>query len=75
MEATKAAPVMNSAKADSAAATVPAAAPLDDTEMKRMQEKCKRLQAEMNKLAEENRQLKVRRHQKCVRVQDMYKMC
>ncbi|KAG7220896.1 hypothetical protein INR49_017746 [Caranx melampygus] len=58
VEATKAAPVMNSAKADPAAATVPAAAPLDDTEMKRMQEKCKRLQTEMNKLAEENRQLK-----------------
>lgn len=61
VEATKAAPVMNStAKADPTAATVPAAASLDDTEMKRVQEKCKGLQAEMNKLVEENRQLKVR---------------
>lgn len=60
VEATKAAPVMNSAKSDPAAAMVPAAAAasLDDTEMKKVQEKCKRLQAEMNKLAEENRQLK-----------------
>ncbi|XP_039999955.1 VAMP (vesicle-associated membrane protein)-associated protein A, like [Xiphias gladius] len=59
VEATKAAPVMNStAKADPTAATVPAAASLDDTEMKRVQEKCKGLQAEMNKLVEENRQLK-----------------
>ncbi|XP_067330675.1 VAMP (vesicle-associated membrane protein)-associated protein A, like [Channa argus] len=58
VETTKAAPVMNSAKGDSAAATAPAAASLDDTEMKKMQEKCKRLQAEMNKLSEENRQLK-----------------
>ncbi|XP_067462517.1 VAMP (vesicle-associated membrane protein)-associated protein A, like [Thunnus thynnus] len=58
VEATKAAPVMNSAKADSSAATVPATASLDDTEMKKVLEKCKRLQTEMNKLAEENRQLK-----------------
>ena len=60
MEATKAAPVMNSAKGDSSAATVPVTASLDDSEMKKVLEKCKRLQAEMSKLAEENRQLKVR---------------
>ena len=60
MEATKAAPVMNSAKADSSAATVPLTASMDDTEMKKVLEKCKRLQTEMNKLADENRQLKVR---------------
>uniref|UniRef100_A0A8D3AP56 Vesicle-associated membrane protein-associated protein A n=1 Tax=Scophthalmus maximus TaxID=52904 RepID=A0A8D3AP56_SCOMX len=66
VEATKAAPVMNSAKADPTAASVPAAAAaaaaaaagLDDTEMKKVQEKCKRLQSEMSKLVEENRQLK-----------------
>ncbi|XP_026168687.1 VAMP (vesicle-associated membrane protein)-associated protein A, like [Mastacembelus armatus] len=58
MEATKAAPMMNSAKADLTAAGAPAVAPLDDTEMKKMQEKCKRLQTEINKLVEENRQLK-----------------
>lgn len=60
VEATKAAPVMNSAKADSSAASVPVSASLDDTEMKKVLEKCKRLQTEMNKLAEENRQLRVR---------------
>lgn len=60
VEATKAAPVMNSAKADSSAATVPVTATMDDSEMKKMMEKCKRLQVEMNKLADENRQLKVR---------------
>ncbi|XP_062259853.1 VAMP (vesicle-associated membrane protein)-associated protein A, like [Platichthys flesus] len=58
VEATKAAPVMNSVKADPAAASVPAAAPQDDPEMKKVQEKCKRLQSDMNKLVEENRQLK-----------------
>lgn len=60
MEATKAAPAMNSAKADPSAASVPVSALLDDTELKKVLEKCKRQQAEMNKLAEENRQLKVR---------------
>ncbi|XP_044074745.1 VAMP (vesicle-associated membrane protein)-associated protein A, like [Siniperca chuatsi] len=58
MEATKAAPVMNSARADPSAATVPVTGSLEETEMKKVLEKCKRLQAEMNKLAEENRQLK-----------------
>ncbi|GAA6236065.1 vesicle-associated membrane protein-associated protein A isoform X2 [Lates japonicus] len=58
VEATKAAPMMNSAKADSTASTVPVNASLDDTEVKKAQDKCKRLQTEMNKLAEENRQLK-----------------
>lgn len=60
VEATKAAPVMNSAKADSSAATVPASASADDAEMKKVQEKCKRMQSEMSKLVDENRQLKVR---------------
>lgn len=50
---------MNSVKAESSAAAVPIAAGADDTEMKKVVEKCKRLQAEMNKLSEENRQLKV----------------
>lgn len=63
MEATKAAvmhsAVMNSAKADPSAASVPVSASLDDTEMKKVLEKCKRQQAEIDKLAEENRQLKV----------------
>uniref|UniRef100_UPI003AAEEC82 VAMP (vesicle-associated membrane protein)-associated protein A, like isoform X2 n=1 Tax=Centroberyx gerrardi TaxID=166262 RepID=UPI003AAEEC82 len=63
VEATKAAPVMNSAKADGPSATMVAAktvsASLDDTEMKKVLEECKRLQTEMSKIAEENRQLKV----------------
>ncbi|XP_029930794.1 VAMP (vesicle-associated membrane protein)-associated protein A, like [Myripristis murdjan] len=62
VEATKAAPVMNSAKGDGSSATMAAAKPvsasLDDTEMKRVMDECKRLQAEMSKLAEENQQLK-----------------
>ncbi|XP_041659260.1 VAMP (vesicle-associated membrane protein)-associated protein A, like [Cheilinus undulatus] len=56
VEATKAAPVMNSVKAEPS--PVPVTASPDDSEMKKVLEKCKRLQAEMNKLAEENRQLK-----------------
>lgn len=60
VEATKAAPVMNSAKSDSSATAATASASVDDTELKKVQEKYKRLQADMNKLAEENRQLKVR---------------
>lgn len=63
MEATKAAVMqsaaVNSAKADPSAASVPVSASLDDTEMKKVLEKCKRQQAEIDKLAEENRQLKV----------------
>lgn len=60
MEATKAAPVLNSTKPDSSAAPAPVSASLDDTELKKAQEKCKRQQTEISKLAEENRQLKVR---------------
>lgn len=60
VEATKAAPVMNSAKADPTAASVPVNVPLNDAEMKKVQEECKRMQAEMSKLVEENRHLKVR---------------
>lgn len=59
VEATKAAPVMNSAKSDSSASSVPLTASLDDPEMKKVMEKCKRLQNEMNKMTDENRQLKV----------------
>lgn len=60
MEATKAAPVMNSAKADSTASTVSAPGSMDEQDLKKVLEKCKRQQTEINKLAEENRQLKVR---------------
>lgn len=58
VEAVKAAPVTNSVKAESSASMVPAASP-DDSDLKKAQEKCKRLQVENSKLAEENRQLKV----------------
>lgn len=62
-EAAKAAPLhssaMNSTKAEASAAPAPVSAPLDDGELKKLLEKCKRQQAEMDKLAEENRQLKV----------------
>lgn len=58
VEATKAAPAMNSVKADPSTASVPVSASVDDTELKKALEKCKRQQTEMNKLAEENRQLK-----------------
>lgn len=55
----KAAPVLASSKMDGPAAPKPASAALDDTEMKKVMEECKRLQVEMSKLQEENRQLKV----------------
>ncbi|XP_041849066.1 VAMP (vesicle-associated membrane protein)-associated protein A, like [Melanotaenia boesemani] len=58
LEATRAAPVMNSVKAEPTLAAVPVAPTVDDTEMKKVLEKCKRLQVEINKLTEENRQLK-----------------
>lgn len=66
VEATKAAPVMNSAKADPSATSVPVSASADDSEMKKVLEKCKRQQAEMNRLADENRQLKVRCADECL---------
>lgn len=63
MEATKAAALhssaLNSTKADASAAPAPISASLDDAELKKLLEKCKRQQAEIDKLAEENRQLKV----------------
>ncbi|CAG07132.1 unnamed protein product [Tetraodon nigroviridis] len=65
-EATKAAALhssaINSTKSDaSAAASVSASASPDDGELKKLLEKCKRQQAEMDKMAEENRQIRVRR--------------
>lgn len=64
VEATKAAALhssaTNSTKADASAAPAPASASPDEAELKKLLEKCKRQQAEMDKLAEENRQLKVR---------------
>lgn len=55
----KAAPVLASSKVEGPAAPKPASAAQEDTEMKKVMEDCKRLQTEMSKLQEENRQLKV----------------
>ncbi|CAG5896450.1 VAMP (vesicle-associated membrane protein)-associated protein A, like isoform 2-T2 [Menidia menidia] len=57
VDASRSAPVMNSVKAESTAAAAPGATG-DESEMKKLLEKYKRLQAENNKLADENRQLK-----------------
>ncbi|XP_077472163.1 VAMP (vesicle-associated membrane protein)-associated protein A, like [Stigmatopora argus] len=69
VEASKAASVMNSTKADTPAASTvvtpvatimanTSASSLDDSEMKKVLEKCKRLQAEISKMGEENRHFK-----------------
>ncbi|XP_076827585.1 vesicle-associated membrane protein-associated protein A isoform X1 [Brachyhypopomus gauderio] len=58
VDPTKAAPVLNTSKAESALGTKPSSLSLDDVEMRRMMEECKRLQFEMSKLVDENRQLK-----------------
>lgn len=58
-----AAPVQNSSKAADGpvlTAAKTASVSMNDSEMKKLTEACKRLQAEMDKLAGENRQLKVR---------------
>lgn len=54
----KAAPMLNSSKVDGPVAAKPTSAALDDTEMKKVFEECKRLQTEVGKLQVENRQLK-----------------
>ncbi|XP_068604649.1 VAMP (vesicle-associated membrane protein)-associated protein A, like [Brachionichthys hirsutus] len=58
LEGIKAAPVTNSMKPDPSAAAGPVSASMDDLELKKAQERCKRQQTEINKLAEENRQFK-----------------
>lgn len=64
METSKAAALhssaLNSTKADPTATSAPGSASLEDTDLKKVLEKCKRQQAELEKLAEENRQLKVK---------------
>lgn len=57
--AAKSAAVLNSSKVDGPLAQKPASAALDDSERKKVLEECKRLQTEVSKLNEENRQLKV----------------
>uniref|UniRef100_A0A8C7N8A8 Vesicle-associated membrane protein-associated protein A n=1 Tax=Oncorhynchus kisutch TaxID=8019 RepID=A0A8C7N8A8_ONCKI len=57
VDATKAAPVLNS-KADGTSAPRPSSASMDDSEMKKLMAECKRLQYDVGKLSDENRQLK-----------------
>lgn len=58
VDATKAAPVLNS-NADGTSAPKPISASMDDSEMKKLMDECKRLQYDVGKLSDENRQLKV----------------
>lgn len=48
----------SASKADAPAATKSLASPLDDTEVKKVMEECRRLQGEVQRLREESRQLK-----------------
>lgn len=58
IDVTKSAPSLHVSKPDGTSAPKPASASLDDTEKKKLQEECKRLQVEVARMAEENRQLK-----------------
>ncbi|KAJ3595143.1 hypothetical protein NHX12_004447 [Muraenolepis orangiensis] len=64
VEAIKAAPVLNSLKSEGPLSSLAATKPiggggaLDDPEMKRVMDECKRLQVEMGRIAEENMMLK-----------------
>ncbi|KAK1794943.1 hypothetical protein P4O66_010133 [Electrophorus voltai] len=58
IDPTKAAPVLNTSKAESTLGTKSSSLSLDDAEMRKLMEECKRLQFEMSKLVDENRQLK-----------------
>lgn len=52
--------MLNSSKADNTSAAKPSSMALEDSEMRKVVEECKRLQSEVSKLGDENRQLKVR---------------
>ncbi|XP_062847326.1 vesicle-associated membrane protein-associated protein A isoform X2 [Trichomycterus rosablanca] len=58
VEPIKAAPTHSASKTESTSGSKPSSVSLDDTEMRKLLEDCKRLQSEMSKLADENRQLK-----------------
>ncbi|KAJ8403312.1 hypothetical protein AAFF_G00355290 [Aldrovandia affinis] len=58
VDVSKAAPVLNASKVDGLSAPKPGSLSLDDTEMKKLMEESRRLQSEVVKLADENRQLK-----------------
>lgn len=56
----KAAPTLASAKVDGSNLSKPSGAVPDDSEMKKVLEECKRLQSDVGKLQDENRQLRVK---------------
>ncbi|XP_051970202.1 vesicle-associated membrane protein-associated protein A-like isoform X2 [Xyrauchen texanus] len=58
LESTKAATVLNASKADGTSGAKAGSLSMDDTEMRKLMEECKRLQTEVGKLYDENRQLK-----------------
>ncbi|XP_057190010.1 VAMP (vesicle-associated membrane protein)-associated protein A, like [Triplophysa rosa] len=58
VDAVKAAPALNSSKGDGLSAPKSVSGALDDSEMKKIVDECKRLQMQVSKLSEENRQLK-----------------
>ncbi|KAJ8277562.1 hypothetical protein GJAV_G00076650 [Gymnothorax javanicus] len=58
IESSKIAPALNASKLEGSSMAKPTSASLDDTEMKKLMEECKRLQSEVIKLGDENRQLK-----------------
>ncbi|XP_036377707.1 vesicle-associated membrane protein-associated protein A-like [Megalops cyprinoides] len=58
LDSSKSAPVLNASKADGPSVPKPGSLSLDDTEMRKLMEECKRLQSEVGKLADENRHLK-----------------
>uniref|UniRef100_A0A3P8YW79 Vesicle-associated membrane protein-associated protein A n=2 Tax=Esox lucius TaxID=8010 RepID=A0A3P8YW79_ESOLU len=57
VDASKAAPTLDS-RADCTSAPKPGSMSLDDSEMKKLMDECKRLQYDVGKLSDENRQLK-----------------
>ncbi|XP_048448578.1 vesicle-associated membrane protein-associated protein A [Rhincodon typus] len=59
IEVNKAAAVTNAPKSDGPAMPKSASISMDDTEVRKLVEECKRLQAELMKMTDENRQLKV----------------
>ncbi|XP_062335738.1 vesicle-associated membrane protein-associated protein A-like isoform X2 [Osmerus eperlanus] len=57
VDASRATPLLSS-RSDSCSTSRPSGAPLDQPDMRRLVEECKRLQTEVGKLSDENRQLK-----------------
>ncbi|KAK1173719.1 vesicle-associated membrane protein-associated protein A-like [Acipenser oxyrinchus oxyrinchus] len=58
IESSKATPVLNASKQDGSSLPKPTSMSMDDTEMRKLMEECKRLQSDVMKLSDENRQLK-----------------